>query len=65
MRFRYDPKTSRRLGDAEQILDLPGIGYHQHWTQSLAFSPVGTKLFVSVSGGYHTKLVLQSKVPVR
>ncbi len=48
LRFRYDPKTSRRLGDAEHILDLPGMGYNQHWTRSLAFSPDGQKLFVSV-----------------
>ena len=48
VRFRYDPKTSKRLGDAEHILDLPGMGYNQHWTRSLAFSPDGEKLFVSV-----------------
>jgi glucose/arabinose dehydrogenase len=48
LRFRYDPKTSKRLGDAEHILDLPGIGYHQHWTRSLAFSPDGKKLFISI-----------------
>jgi glucose/arabinose dehydrogenase len=48
VRFRYDPKTSKRLGDAEHILDLPGMGYNQHWTRSLVFSPDGQKLFVSV-----------------
>ena len=48
LRFRYDPKTSKRLGEGEHILDLPGMGYHQHWTRSLAFSPDGKKLFVSV-----------------
>jgi glucose/arabinose dehydrogenase len=48
LRLRYDPKTSKRLSDAEHILDLPGMGYHQHWTRSLAFSPDGKKLFVSV-----------------
>jgi glucose/arabinose dehydrogenase len=48
LRFHYDAKTSKRLGDAEHILALPGRGYHQHWTRSLAFSPDGQKLFVSV-----------------
>ena len=48
LRFPYDPKTSRRSGNAEHILDLPGHGYNQHWTRSLAFSPDGKKLFVSV-----------------
>lgn len=48
LRFPYDPKTSKRLGDAENILDLPGMGYHQHWTRSIVFSPDGQKLYVSV-----------------
>src|ERR1039458_489660 len=48
LRFRYDPKTSKRLGDGEHVLDFPGMGYHQHWTRSLAFSPDGRKLFISV-----------------
>jgi glucose/arabinose dehydrogenase len=48
LRFRYDVVTSKRLGDAEHVLDLPGMGYNQHWTRSLAFSPDGRKLFVSV-----------------
>lgn len=48
VRFSYDPKTSKRLGNAEHILDLPGLGYNQHWTRSLAFSGDGKRLFVSV-----------------
>src|SRR5208282_3209572 len=48
LRFHYDPKTSERLGNAEHIVDLPGMGYNQHWTRSLAFSSDGRRLFVSV-----------------
>ena len=48
LRFPYDPQTSKRLGKAEHILDLPGKGYRQHGTRSLAFSPDGERLFVSV-----------------
>lgn len=48
LRFRYDPQTSKREGNAEHILSLPGMGYHQHWTRSLAFSRDGKRLFVSV-----------------
>ncbi len=48
VRFRFDPKTSKRQGDAERILELPGGGYHQHWTRTLAFSSDGKHLFVSV-----------------
>lgn len=48
LRFAYDPQSSTRLGDSEHILDLPGMGYHQHWTRSLAFSLDGSKMFVSV-----------------
>ena len=58
VRFPYDVKTSKRLGRAEHILNLPGLGYHQHWTRSLAFSNDGTKLFVSV--GSQTNVSIES-----
>jgi glucose/arabinose dehydrogenase len=45
VRFRFDPKTSKRLGEAEPILDLPPGG---HSTRSLAFSADGAKLFIGV-----------------
>jgi glucose/arabinose dehydrogenase len=44
-RFRYDPKTSKRLGEKEHLLDLPSGG---HDTRSLAFSADGTHLFIGV-----------------
>lgn len=58
LRFRYDPQTSKRLGNAEHIIDLPGMGYNQHWTRSLAFSDDGKKLFVSV--GSQTNISIES-----
>src|SRR5579884_1665838 len=45
VRFKYDPKTSKRLGEAEKILDLPPGG---HWTRNLAFTPDGKHLLISV-----------------
>jgi glucose/arabinose dehydrogenase len=48
VRFRYDPKTSKRLGEKEHLMDLPGGG---HDTRSLAFSADGKHLFVSVGSG--------------
>jgi glucose/arabinose dehydrogenase len=45
VRFRYDPKTSKRLGEKEHLLDLPSGG---HNTRSLAFSPDGKHLFIGV-----------------
>src|SRR5579864_2070597 len=58
VRFHYDRETSRRLGEAEAILDLPGLGYNQHWTRSLAFSPDGNELFLSV--GSRTNVSIES-----
>ena len=46
VRFRYDKQTSKRLGEAEHILDLPPGG--GHFTRTVAFSLDGKKLFVSV-----------------
>jgi glucose/arabinose dehydrogenase len=45
LRFHYDPKTSKRLGDAEHLMDLPHGG---HWTRGLVFSADGKHLFVSI-----------------
>jgi glucose/arabinose dehydrogenase len=61
VRFRYDPRTSTRSGDAEHILDLPGMGYHQHWTRSLVFSPDGKKLFVSVGSSTNVSIEKDSR----
>jgi len=62
VRFRYDVKSSKRLGNAEHILDLPGMGYNQHWTRSLAFSRDGKTLFVY--GGSQTNVSIESD-PIR
>lgn len=45
LRFRYDPKTSKRVGEAEKLLELPPGG---HWTRNLVFSADGQHLFISV-----------------
>lgn len=44
VRFHYDPKTSKRLGEAEKIMDLPGGG---HWTRNLAFTADGKHLLIA------------------
>ena len=45
VRFKYDPKTSKRLGEKEHLLDLPSGG---HDTRSVAVAPDGNHLFISV-----------------
>lgn len=54
MRFRYDPKTSKRLGEAEPLMKLPGGG---HITRSVAIAPDGKHLFVSVGSGSNINTV--------
>lgn len=46
VRFKYDPKTSKRAAEEERILDLPRGG--GHFTRTIAFSKDGSKLYVSV-----------------
>jgi glucose/arabinose dehydrogenase len=48
VRFKYDPKTSKRLGEAEHLVNLPGGG---HDTRSVVFSKDGKHVFVGVGSG--------------
>ena len=48
VRFKYDPKTSKRLGEAEKLMDLPGGG---HITRALTFTADGKHLLVAVGSG--------------
>jgi glucose/arabinose dehydrogenase len=45
VRVHYDPRTSKRLGEFEHLMDLPGGG---HDTRTVAFSADGRHLFVAV-----------------
>ena len=45
VRYHYDAKTSKRTGEAEKIMDLPGGG---HWTRTVVFSADGKHLYVGV-----------------
>jgi glucose/arabinose dehydrogenase len=45
VRYHYDTKTSKRTGEAEKIMDLPGGG---HWTRTVVFSADGKHLYVGV-----------------
>src|SRR5258708_1916172 len=49
-RFRFDPKTSKRLGEKEHLLDLPSGG---HGTRSLTFYSDGKHLFIGVGSDSH------------
>jgi glucose/arabinose dehydrogenase len=46
LRFPYDPKTSKPTSGREHVLELPAGG--MHFTRSVAFSPDGSKMYVSI-----------------
>lgn len=47
--YKFEYKAGQTsLGERTQILDLPGGGYHGHWTRNLLMSADGKSLFVSV-----------------
>src|SRR6266542_17827 len=49
IRFPYTAGQTEATGPAEVVIpDLPGLGYNQHWTRNIVFSPDGQKLYVSV-----------------
>src|SRR5258708_12984080 len=46
VRFKYDPKTSQRTGEAEKLLDLPGGG---HDTRNVAITPDRKHVLIAVA----------------
>ena len=49
VRFPYKNGDLKARGEAETVIpDLPGGGYHQHWTRDIVFRPDGKKLYFSV-----------------
>ena len=47
-RFAFQPGQTKIEGKGEKILDLPGKGYHGHWTRNLLPAKDGRTLFISV-----------------
>jgi len=48
LRFRVPAGQHAPEGGPQRVLALPGRGYHQHWTRSVALSADGTQVFVGV-----------------
>jgi glucose/arabinose dehydrogenase len=48
VRFPYHAGDLHAVGAPEKLADLPGNGYHGHWTRNLLFSKDGKTLYVSV-----------------
>jgi glucose/arabinose dehydrogenase len=59
VRFKYDKKDSKRLGESEHVLDLPPGG--GHFTRTLAFSLDGNTLYVSVGSSGNIDLEKDSR----
>lgn len=48
IRYPYKPGQMKALAPAEQIAEVPGKGYREHWTRNILFSPDGKKMYVTV-----------------
>ncbi len=48
LRFSYEPGQTQARGEPEKIADLPGRGYHEHWTRNVVASQDGSKLYVTI-----------------
>lgn len=48
VRFKYREGQTKAEGAPEQITDLPGKGYREHWTRNVLFNPDGSKMYVTV-----------------
>src|SRR3984957_17064421 len=58
LRYKFDPQTSKRLGEAEKLMDLPRGG---HSTRALVFSADGNHLFVSVGSNSNVDIEKDSR----
>lgn len=47
-RYAYQQGQGRLQGTGEEVTQLPGRGYNQHWTRNLRLAPDGQRLFVTV-----------------
>jgi glucose/arabinose dehydrogenase len=48
VRFPYESGQTQARGEPEKIADLPGRGYHEHWTRNVVPSQDGSKLYVTI-----------------
>jgi glucose/arabinose dehydrogenase len=48
VRFAYESGDVQARGAPERIAELPGRGYHEHWTRALLFSRDFAKLYVTI-----------------
>ena len=48
IRYAYKPGQLKAEGAPEKLADLPGLGYREHWTRNILFSPDGKKMYVTV-----------------
>jgi glucose/arabinose dehydrogenase len=54
VRYKFDKKTSKRTGEVEHILAVPGGG--GHFTRTVTFSSDGSKLYVSVGSSSNIEI---------
>jgi glucose/arabinose dehydrogenase len=47
-RYRYRDGQGQLEDEGARIAELPGGGYHQHWTRNVVVAPDGESLFVSI-----------------
>ena len=48
LRFPYAPGQTRIDVEGTRILELPGRGYHEHWTRNVVLAPDRQRLFVTI-----------------
>ncbi|HVL39669.1 MAG TPA: PQQ-dependent sugar dehydrogenase [Fimbriimonadaceae bacterium] len=48
VRFRYTPGALKAGAKEALVRGIPSKGWRQHWTRNIAFSPDGSKLYLSV-----------------
>jgi glucose/arabinose dehydrogenase len=49
--FPYSPGQTKITAEGKKILDVPSLGYNNHWTRNIIANRDGSKIYVSVGSG--------------
>jgi len=51
LRFPYDPKENKIMGEAVKLIELPAGKHNQHWTRNIIANADNSKIYIAIGCG--------------